>query len=107
MQHRTLAIASIIRKVIAEHARAIPPDAASVVSITGVSLAPDLSEAIVSVSALQGTDEAVKYLKKREPSIRAAISNTVKAFRVPSLRFRSDHSSEKSARIDRLLQGES
>lgn len=104
MKHRTLAIASIIRSIAAEHARRVPPESARVVSITDVKLAPDLSEAIVFVSALEGGENAVRFLRKNEGAIRASIGKKVKAFRMPVLHFKTDDSAERSARIDRLLE---
>lgn len=103
MKHRTLAIASIIRSIAAEHARRVPPESARVVSITDVKLAPDLSEAIVFVSALEGGENAARYLKKHDGEMRSEIGARVRAFRVPALQFKVDTSSERSARIDRLL----
>jgi ribosome-binding factor A len=97
-------IAGIVRTIAATYALQIPPNVASVVSITDVKVSSDLSYADIHVSALSGEQAAVKFLASRASEMRRDLSSDIQAFRSPILRFSVDVEGKRAQRLDELLE---
>lgn len=75
------------------------------VTITGVSLSPDLHQARVFVSVLGGQEEAseaLKGLQNAAPFIRRLLAARIKSRYTPELEFRLDQSLEYGAHLEQL-----
>ena len=80
---------------------------ASTLSITEVSMSPDLRIATVFISPLGGGDPQplVKGLARNQKSIRGRLSPALRQLRyMPELRFRADSSFDNYAHIEALLR---
>lgn len=105
MSHRIPQIAGIIRSVVALQAVTIPPDIATVVNVTRVDVSRDLSYADVYLTAISGTDGAVRYFAARARDIRFALANELKSLhRQPLLRFHPDKHSQELSKLDQILE---
>jgi ribosome-binding factor A len=103
LSHRPAQLSGILRSVLALHALQIPPNTAKVVSIVQVKVSADLSYADVYLSAIEGVEPAIKFLKEKVPEIRSELASTQKLHRIPALRFHKDTTGEEGAKIDKLL----
>ncbi len=101
MSKRHKMLASSVRDAIAPVLLRCPREC-GIVSITEVELSPEFSYATIYVSALMEPDIALAFLQSQVPSLRKMLSSLALR-RVPELRFRIDHRSEKGSRIDALL----
>jgi ribosome-binding factor A len=80
---------------------------AGLVSVTGVEVSPDLSQARVYVSIYAGDAaraEALRGLERAAGFLRHELSEHMRSKRIPHLSFHLDDSMEKGARIDALLR---
>lgn len=100
-------VASLIRSVVADLARSVPPDECGVVSITEVIVSSELSSAKVYLTALSNPKQAVKFLEERSGQIRSTLAGKLSAHRIPELRFVIDNRPDDFSRMDRLLSGQS
>lgn len=75
------------------------------VTVTGVSVSPDLRHATVFVSALSEGDleTALKKLSRARGFLRTELGHRLRLRLVPELSFRPDHSAEEGLRIQELL----
>ena len=76
------------------------------VTITRVSITPDLSIARVFVRTLQGGETlapALDGLEAAAPFLRRGLAGQLRLRRVPELEFMEDHSLEQAMRIESLL----
>lgn len=82
-----------------------PDVAARAVTVTEVSVSPDLRQATVFVVPLGGGDNAplLAGLKRARPFLRQALARMVKLRVVPDLAFAADTSFDRAQRIDALL----
>jgi ribosome-binding factor A len=106
-QHRAERVAEQIRSVLAAAVREVRDPRVGFVTLTGVSLSPDLKQARVFVSRLGTEDErnaavdalnqAVKHLR-HEVAIKARLKYT------PAIRFVSDATIERGSRVEAILQ---
>ncbi len=78
-----------------------------VVTITGVSCAPDLSAAQVFYSYMGSKDkkEVSKGLKNAHGYVRSRLAQALNLRQTPTLTFVYDNSIENGAHIDKLLKG--
>jgi ribosome-binding factor A len=76
------------------------------VTVSEVSVSPDLSSATVFVTQLGGgnSDKIEKALGRATPFLRRQIARRVHLRRVPSLKFERDTSFDYAERIDNILQ---
>jgi ribosome-binding factor A len=103
MSHRTEQIASMLRRVVSQVlARDISdPRVVGMVSVTKVSVSPDLRHADVHVSVLPQEYEArtLGGLNNAAPHIYQRVCRAVAMRQVPHLHFRLDSSLKKQAEI--------
>lgn len=102
--YRPAKIAGIIRSLVASYGIQMPPDIATVVSITAVKVSADLSYADVSITAVEHAPAAVKFLASQKGKMRRALAAKLQSYRVPILRFQVDEEEERATRMDRLLE---
>jgi len=72
------------------------------VTITRVDVTPDLRQASVYVSVLEG--EGFTILEGAKGFLRSELGRRIKLRHVPDLIFREDHSAEKARRVEELLR---
>lgn len=103
MSKRSSMLSSVIRDIISPALRECPQEC-GVVTITEIEVSDDFSHATVYISALLESDLALKFLKGKEKVLQRKMSSLNRK-RIPILRFRLDHNSERGQRIDELLGG--
>ncbi len=103
VSHRNAQIAGIIRSTVARYALKIQPQAAKVVSIVEVKLSKDFSYADISVNAIEGMDNAIKFLLAHKGELRKELAEQLRLHKIPVLRFHRDELGEQGTRIDNLL----
>lgn len=96
-------LASIVRDIVAPVLRECPPEC-GIVTITEVHVSADTSVITVWVSALQQSDQALKFMEQRHRELRHAL-RALELYRIPALRFAIDPRSERGSRIDAILKG--
>ena len=81
---------------------------ASVITVTGVKMSPDLKLATVLIVPLGGHDPSaiLAALARNRKFIRGAIAGAMDLKFMPDLRFREDEGFATQARIDALLHSE-
>jgi len=80
---------------------------AGLISVTGVDVTPDLSQARVWVSiyaSAEVRDEALRGLERAAGFLRHHIGERMRSKRIPRLIFHLDDSMERGAHIDDLLR---
>lgn len=83
------------------------PRLATMVSITGVELSPDMRYAKVFASIMGDEDEqraALRALRGAERYLRRELGERVKLRHIPELQFQQDTAIERSARISHILK---
>ncbi|MEQ1849820.1 MAG: ribosome-binding factor A [Candidatus Peribacteraceae bacterium] len=101
---RPTQLADRIRAVVGRFAAQVPPSVATLVSVTGVTLTPDLAFADVMISAIQNPKEAVSYLKREHMrEMKKQLSAEFLAFRIPILRFHTDETGRKTHELETLI----
>lgn len=108
MSHRSERVAERIREVLAEVIRDDVRDRrVGFVTLTEVSLSPDLRQARVFVSHLGSEVErqaAVDALNRAVPFLRRALADRAGLRHTPALRFVSDATLERGSRVEALIQ---
>lgn len=97
------AIDRAVREVIARGLQ--DPRVAGLITVTGVTLSPDLREAEVGVSVLPPEREELTLhgLRSAAAHIRREVGELISTRTMPQLRFRLDHSARKQAALLRDL----
>ncbi len=108
MTHRrSERVAEEVRGVLAVAIREVRDPLVGFVTLTGVSLSPDLKQARVYVSRL-GTeadrDAAVSALNHAVAFLRRALATRTRLRHTPSLRFVADPTIERGSRIEAIIQ---
>ncbi|MFQ5767588.1 MAG: 30S ribosome-binding factor RbfA [Acidobacteriota bacterium] len=110
MQQRTERVAALIRGELSRIVQFQMHDPRlGFLTITGVHVSADLRHARVFISILesdQQMEETLKALQGARGYLRTELSRSLPLRHVPDLSFRRDDSSQKGARIERLLKGE-
>jgi ribosome-binding factor A len=77
----------------------------SLVTITAVDAAPDLSHAVVYFTCLDRVqaEAAERALRKAAGFLRSHLAQRIKLYTTPELRFRYDESVERGARLSQLI----
>jgi ribosome-binding factor A len=103
---RSRRINAIIQEVLAEEVERLTDPRLSLVSVTGVDVAPDMRHAVVFVSALDHAqlDETLKGLAAAAPRLRAALGRQIRTKYTPELEFKADTGVVEGERIDALLR---
>ena len=108
---RTARVNEVVREVLAEELERMNDPRLSLVTITGVDVAPDLRQARVYYAALgRSDDEVVTALRAAAPHLRAVLGNEVRMKYLPRLEFFLDPAIEQGQRVEdilRSLRGES
>lgn len=107
---RHVRVAESIKRVLAEPVTRAGRDAgAGLLTITHVNVAPDLTQARVSVSALGGGDtrKVLGLLKDLRPEMRTVVARELRLRKIPAIFFELDDSLAKAARIGDLLHDRS
>jgi ribosome-binding factor A len=91
---------------LAEEVERLTDPRLSLVSVTGVDVAPDMRHAVVFVSALDHAqlDETLKGLAAAAPRLRAALGRQIRTKYTPELEFKADTGVVEGERIDALLR---
>jgi ribosome-binding factor A len=107
MSDRMRRVNSLLAEAIAEEVEELKDPRLGFVTVTGVETAPNLRTAIVwygvigSPEEVEGTQAA---LDAAAPRISSHIGRQVRLKYTPTLEFRKDESTERSARITQLLR---
>ncbi len=97
---------SIAKKLIWEFLQEIPEDvreAFTLITVTDVELAPDLSYLDVSVSSLKNISELPKALAVYADDIERLLAKKMDLLHIPRVRFRSDTSGETLFHVSQTL----
>jgi ribosome-binding factor A len=101
---RTARLNELCRQIIGEELERIDDERLEMVTITHVSVDPDLRRALVDFSALgEDEDTAAEALESHRHRLQAAIARQTTMKRTPELRFQKDRAIEYGARIEQLL----
>ncbi len=108
MSKRTERVADLIRRELAEMLlHKLRDPRLGFVSVTGVEVSPDLSNAKVYVSSLAGEakgHELLAVLRRAAPYLRHELAPRLQLREVPTLSFTYDQSIERGARVEELLR---
>ena len=105
--HRSIRVAEEIRSVLALAVRDVRDPRVGFVTLTGVSVSPDLKQARVFVSRLGSEaerDAAVEALNQASTYLRHAVATRARLKFTPALRFVSDATIERGSRVEAILQ---
>ena len=77
----------------------------SLVTLTAVDAAPDLSHAVVYFTCLERAqaEAAAKALSRAAGFLRSRLAKRIKLYTTPELRFRYDESVERGAHLSQLI----
>ena len=106
MSNRTLRVNELVQREISAYLHTRYQAEAVRITITGVRVAPDLREGRVFYSVLGGPElagEVGRWLQAKTPEIRHVVGRTVVLKNVPQLAFVYDTATERSARVERIL----
>lgn len=104
--HRRERVADLVRETLARAVREDLRDPRiGFVTVTGVTLSPDLRNARVFVSTLETErrDRTLEALRHAAPFLRRKLAREAGLRFTPTLEFRWDESIESGARVDHLL----
>jgi len=77
----------------------------SLVTITAVDAAPDLSHAVVYFTCLERAqaEAAERALRRAAGFLRSSLAKRIRLYTTPELRFKYDESVERGARLSQLI----
>lgn len=102
---RTARVNELCREILADELERVDDDRLVLVTITHVSVDPDLRHAVVEFSSLgEGEDEAKEALEEHRVRLQRAIASQARLKRTPELRFSVDSVIARGARIEELLR---
>lgn len=112
---RTARVNEVVREIVADELERLSDPRLGMVTVTGVTVSPDLRNATVYYSAIDpgrgvgaspgsGVEGTAEALRSAEPHLRAAIGRQVRMKYVPRLRFVVDPAVVAGARIERILR---
>lgn len=105
MSTRTDKVASEIKAICATELERRRPSAKSLLTVTAVSVTPDLRAATVYVSFLNVADSQIADLiTEYQPGLQAAVAKQLKSKFTPRLQLKTDTSGEYAAHIARKLR---
>jgi ribosome-binding factor A len=106
MSGRMRRVNESVRAVVAEAVGDLKDPRIGLVTVTGVSVSPDLREATVYVSVLGGEKKRVATLAGLDSAhavVQARIARELRLKRTPHLTFEYDPSVERGVRMSRLI----
>ena len=104
---RTARVNELCREILADELERLDDDRLVLVTITHVSVDPDLRHAVVEFSSLgEREDEALEGLDEHRHRLQSAIARQARLKRTPELRFTLDTVIARGARIEELLRDE-
>ena len=92
----------VLREVIADELSHLDDEHLALVTVTGVSVEPDLRHATVWLSSL--SDDAEAALGRLRPRLQAAISRQLRLKRTPELAFKVDPAVVSGERVDAIIR---
>lgn len=101
---RALRVNEALREVLADELERLDDERLELVTVTGVSVDPDLRKAIVWFSALHGQEHAAETLAEHRKRLQAAVARQLRLRRTPELSFRPDHGIEAGLRVEGVLR---
>ena len=107
MSERTRKIESQLKEIVGEEVAALSdPRINGLVTVTGVRVSPDLAQATVFYSVLEGEneEEAREGLQSAAGRIQGSVGAQTRLRRTPRLRFEPDPVVERATRIDAALR---
>lgn len=98
-----------ISNIISGKMRSEFPDLSTIISVTGVDVAPDLKSAKVYISVFDTDKECAlnsfEILTENAGLIRYELSKVMRLRTVPEIRIKRDESMEYGEKIDKILSG--
>lgn len=98
-----------ISNIISGKMRSEFPDLSTIISVTGVDVAPDLKSAKVYISVFDTDKEralnSFEILTENAGLIRYELSKVMRLRTVPEIRIKRDESMEYGEKIDKILSG--
>jgi len=107
VSERTRKIESQLKEIVGEEVAALSdPRINGLVTVTGVRVSPDLAQATVFYSVLEGEneEEAREGLQSAAGRIQGSVGAQTRLRRTPRLRFEPDPVVERATRIDAALR---
>jgi len=102
---RVVRVNELCREILADELERVDDDRLVLVTITHVSVDPDLRHAVVEFSALgEDEGEALEALNEHRVKLQSAIARQARLKRTPELRFSVDTVISRGARIEQLLR---
>jgi ribosome-binding factor A len=102
---RSARVNEIVREVLAEELERMNDPRLSMVTVTGVDVAPDLRQARVYYAALgREDDEVVTALRAAAPHLRAVLGREVRLKYLPRLEFHLDPAIEQGQRVEDIIR---
>ena len=102
---RTARVNELCREILADELERLDDDRLVLVTVTHVTVDPDLRHAVVEFSSLgEGEDEALEALAENRIRLQSAIARQARMKRTPELRFAIDTAIARGARIEELLR---
>jgi ribosome-binding factor A len=103
---RTLRVNEVVRETLADALERMSDPRLTMVTITGVAVAPDLRSATVYYSALgRQDDDTLHALRSAAPHLRATLGREVRLKYLPRLDFRVDPGIEHGQRVEEIIRG--
>ena len=104
---RTARVNELLREIIGDSLERLDDDRLGLVTVTAVTVDPDLRRAAVEISSLgEAEDDALEALAEHRVRLQTAIAKQARLKRTPELRFEVDRAIERGARIEQLLREE-
>jgi ribosome-binding factor A len=107
MSDRTRKVESQLKEIAGEELAGLSdPRIRGLVTVTGVRVSPDLAQATVFYSVLQGEDEEVAHegLQSAAGRVQAAVGRQTRLRRTPRLRFEPDPVVERALSMEAALR---
>jgi ribosome-binding factor A len=102
---RSARVNEVVREVLADELERMNDPRLSMVTITGVEVAPDLRHARVYYAALGRPDDEVEAaLRAAAPHLRAVLGREVRLKYLPRLDFHLDPAIEQGQRVEEILR---
>lgn len=106
-RHRTERVAALVQETLAQTlSTKVKDPRVGFVTITGVTVSPDTSHALVRVSVLgdeEAKSQALEGLESAAGYLRSVLAHTLTLRTTPELRFTLDRGIEHAAHINRIL----
>ncbi len=107
MSDRTRKVESQLKEIVGEEVAALSdPRIQGLVTVTGVRVSPDLAQATVFYSVLEGEDEEAAHegLQSAAGRVQAAVGAQTRLKRTPRLRFEPDPVVDQAMTIEAALR---